>query len=66
MKELEYWNLKEKIGSRDQVGKWYNTITELLVIYPAFKDMTLTETCDYFYNRIGELETEIRNTLNVE
>lgn len=66
MKELEYWNLKEKIGHREQVGKWYNTITELLVLYPAFENMTLTETRDYFYNRISELETEIRNKLNVE
>lgn len=66
MTQQEYWNLKERIGSRDQVGKWYNTITELLTLYPAFENMTLTETRDYFYNRTSELEEEIKKTLNVE
>lgn len=66
MTKQEYWNLKERIGSRNQCGKWYNTITELLTLYPAFENMTLIQTRDYFYNRTSELEEEIKKTLNVE
>ena len=66
MTKQEYYNLKERIGSRDSVGKWFNTISELLSLYPAFSNMTLTEVREYFFHRTAELETEIRKTLNVE
>lgn len=66
MTKQEYYDLKERIGSRDQCGKWFNTISELLMSYPAFRNMTLTEVHEYFFNRSFELETEIRKTLNVD
>lgn len=66
MNKQEYFDLEERIGSRNRVGKWYDTITELLVHYPMFKHDSLEEVREYFSNRIVELEKEIQQTLNVK
>ena len=66
MTRQEYWDLKERIGSRDSVGKWYNNLTHLLHLYPALRNLTVEEARMYFSNRVSELEQEIQKTLNVE
>lgn len=66
MTKQEYFDLEEMIVIRNRVGKWYDTITELLVHYPMFKKDSLEEVRDYFSNRMVEVEQEIQKTLNVE
>ena len=66
MTKQEYWNLKERIGSRDSVGRWYNDLTHLLHLYPILRDLTVEEARMYFSDRVLELEEEIKKTLNVD
>lgn len=66
MTNQEYFNLKERMGTKEYVSDWYDTLTDLLSDYPVFENKSLKEVRDYFSDRITELESEIRQTLNVQ
>lgn len=66
MTNQEYFNLKERMGTKEYVSDWYDILTDLLSDYPVFENKSLKEVRDYFSDRIVELEAEIRQTLNVQ
>jgi len=66
MTKREYYNIREKIGIRQQVLTFIKYVMDMREIYPQFKQMTLDEIYQYLHQRETVWELEIQKDLNVK
>ena len=66
MTEIEYYNIREKIGIQQQVSTFIKCVMDMREIYPQFKQMTLDEIYEYLNQKETVWEMEIQNNLNVK
>ena len=66
MTEIEYYNIREKIGIQQQVSTFIKCVMDMRKIYPQFKQMTLDEIYEYLNQKETVWEMEIKNDLNIK
>lgn len=66
MTRKEYYDIREKIGIRQQVLTFIKYVMDMREIYPQFKQMTLDEIYQYLHQRETVWELEIQKDLNVK
>lgn len=62
----EYYNIREKIGIKQQVQTFLKYVMDMCEIYPQFNQMTLDEIYEYLNQKETVWELEIKNDLNVK
>lgn len=66
MTRKEYYDIREKIGIRQQVLTFINYVMDMREMYPHFKQMTLDEIYLYLHQKESFWELEIQKDLNVK
>ena len=66
MTRQEYYNIREKIGIKQQVQTFIKYVMDMCEIYPQFNQMTLNEIFEYLNQKETVLELEIQKDLNVK
>ena len=66
MTRKEYYDIREKIGIRQQVLTFIKYVMDMREIFPQFIQMTLDEIYQYLHQRETVWELEIQRDLNVK